>query len=132
MPLLSYSGMLNPELCAKHPNAIFLFGDNCCRAGEAGQACIRRCPNAFGIPTKRAPGMDPIDFFVDEDMRDNRAVITAVLMAQAMAKSLDVVVPTDNAGTVTLGLGLSQLPEHAPALYHFIASQLAPTGEFYG
>lgn len=51
----------------KHPNRLFIFGDNLLKQGLGGQA--KECrgePNTFGIPTKRRPSWDVDAFFTDE------------------------------------------------------------------
>lgn len=132
MPLLSFSGFLTPELCRQHPNAIFLFGDNRVRCGMAGQAQIRNEPNAYGIPTKRSPSMHNFAFFADGDAGDLKALSTAIIIAQVLASKLDVIVPVNPDGTVSLGTGLSELPTRAPSLYQLICDQLKPEGTFNG
>lgn len=54
---------------------IFVFADNLKRYGKIGQAIIRDCPNAFGIATKNAPGMNALDFWSDTYLSHNKARI---------------------------------------------------------
>ena len=126
MTLRSFTGIYTVELVRAHPSTIFLFGDNLVRAGMAGQACIRQEPNAFGIPTKRSPSMHDFAFFKDDDPTDQRAVQMAVQMALALAERFDVVVPVNNVGQTTLGLGLSQLVPRAPNIWGYIDLTLQP------
>ena len=63
-----------PELLRAYPGYLFLFGDNLQRIGKGGQAIIRDEPNAFGIATKKGPGMEDEDFFRD-DMYCFRALV---------------------------------------------------------
>jgi len=68
MPLL-YIRRYTRHMIVSHPTWLFVFGDNLMRTGSAGQAAAARgLPNAIGIPTKRAPGMRPDDFFTDADL----------------------------------------------------------------
>ena len=46
------------EDCKANPHKFYIFGDNLIHQGCGGQAIIRYCDNAFGIPTKRLPTMD--------------------------------------------------------------------------
>ena len=106
-------------------STLFVFGDNMERCGLGGQAgAMRGEPNAIGVPTKRAPGSAPDDFFRDTDLQD-LAVRAAILGAFAVVnESLDagrdVVIPTDG-----LGSGLSELPTRAPLIYAFIEDLIA-------
>ena len=54
------------EDCNNNPDKIYVFGDNLIHKGKGGQAIIRDCHNAYGIPTKRLPSMDSDSFFNDE------------------------------------------------------------------
>ena len=47
-------------------NALWLFGDNDQRYGMKGQAIIRKCKNAYGIPTKKKPSMNAEAFYTDD------------------------------------------------------------------
>lgn len=100
-----------------NPETLYLFGDNMLRQGMGGQAgAMRGEPNAVGVPTKWAPGMNNEDFFTD-------AVVTSPGFAQehinrafeqAVAHLMlgqDVAIPADGLGT-----GLSELPSRAPAV----------------
>lgn len=91
------------------PNRLYLFGDNLTKKGQAGQACIRGLPNAYGIPTKRLPRMTPESFFEDGVQADKQAIDEAI--AQMPTHYEQVVVH------VGLGRGLAQLDKKAPVLY---------------
>ena len=52
-----YQGWYSARLCARLPRLTFVFGDNLLGFGKGGQAVIRNCPNAFGVPTKRKPAI---------------------------------------------------------------------------
>lgn len=63
--MFAFVNMLSHELCQSNPDVTFVFGDNLIKKGEAGQAIIRKEPNAFGVPTKKLPSMSPDAFFTD-------------------------------------------------------------------
>lgn len=66
-PVYVCNAMFNPMLCQKHPEYLFVFGDNTDRTGFGGQACIRNCENSFGIRTKKFPNTSPTSYFTDRD-----------------------------------------------------------------
>ena len=87
---------------------LFLFGDNMERQGMAGQAKeMRGEPNAFGFATKMGPGMEPSDFFHDDDpisalyVQDEFVRLTDVVQTQFYEA---LVIPEDG-----LGSGLARL-----------------------
>jgi hypothetical protein len=105
--------------CRKHPETIYLFGDNTKHFGKIGQALIRDEPNAMGIPVKLRPAMDRDAFFSDEDYERNVERITdAVVDVERRAIGKKVVVP------VGLGSGRAQLPMRAPETYAFLCKIL--------
>lgn len=65
--MFKFESTLNIKLCKDNPEAIIVFGDNLIKRGKAGQAQIRDCPNAFGVPTKRLPSMAENAFFSDKE-----------------------------------------------------------------
>ena len=103
-----------------NPLTIYMFGDNMLRQGMGGQAgAMRGEPNAVGVPTKWAPGMQPWDFFTDTDAEPgfvkeqiDQAFETAL---STLMLGRDVAIPADGLGT-----GLSQLPERAPLVLQLI------------
>jgi len=48
--------IVTEDYLEKHPNEIFVFGDNLLRYGYGGAATLRDCKNAYGFVTKKAPG----------------------------------------------------------------------------
>lgn len=87
----------------------YAFGDNLQGVGNAGQACIRGLPNAFGIPTKAAPGMLPgRDFFDDSEQSHWHELYEAIGELPA-DKPLVV--------NINIGRGLAEMHMHAPLLY---------------
>ena len=111
------------ENVSKLPNTLFIFGDNLFRFGKGGQAQIRDCPNSTGLATKRAPGMEEIDFFNDELYSYYANKITNDI------QKILLVYYNNNYDTIVfpyagLGTGLSKLPEKAPILNNFLAKSL--------
>ena len=102
--------LYTPGLLRSKPERIFVFGDNLLRKGTAGQAVIRFEPNAFGVPTKRAPSMERSAFFSDRDDEIN---------AIAIALTNTVVFPAAGLGT-----GLARMAECSPEAYSFMCSIL--------
>ena len=52
------------ENCLNNPRHLYIFGDNLIKQGKGGQAIIRDCPNAFGIPIKRYSNNKETSFLV--------------------------------------------------------------------
>ena len=101
---------------------IYIFGDNLLGVGTGGQACIRGLPNAYGIPTKKAPGMNDGDFFTDSEYEDN---CKAIVSALARIPYGDIVLPEDGLGT-----GLAELPTRAPRTFAFLEQVLRECFDF--
>lgn len=110
----------SPELCLAHSDKLFVFGDNLIGKGRAGQACIRYCPNAFGIPTKRLPSMAYYAFFSDT-MEERFAVKESL-------EKLKCIAPLYQGGLVFpaagLGTGLARLKELSPTIWDFLNTSL--------
>jgi len=95
------------------PNVMMVFGDNLGRVGKGGQAVIRDEPNAIGIATKRSCG----EYF-DGSLDDVQAMVADMLRIEGILRTKqDVLFPINADGTSSLGCGLSELPERAPAMY---------------
>ena len=99
------------------PNKVFIFGDNAKAAGLAGQAVIRYQPNAYGIPTKKAPGTKPGDYFTDKELSANKKLIDAAISKIPRDKVL--VFPENGLGT-----GLAKLPEKAPKTFKYLVEKV--------
>lgn len=104
----------------KHPNDLFVFGDNYQRKGLGGQAAeMRGEPNAVGVITKWLPQRTPTSYFSDRDFK----IIIPVLVTDIQtlfdhaANGGQIVWPLDGIGT-----GLAQLPIRAPKIFDFIES----------
>ncbi|HHQ2717251.1 TPA: hypothetical protein ACSPMB_003141 [Pseudomonas aeruginosa] len=110
--------LYTPGLLRSKPERIFVFGDNLLRKGTAGQAVIRFEPNAFGVPTKRAPSMERSAFFSDRDDEIN-AIAIALRQLYRIALTNTVVFPAAGLGT-----GLARMAECSPEAYSFMCSIL--------
>lgn len=97
------------------PDTLWVFGDNLQRKGLGGQAAeMRGEPNAVGIPTKKAPGWHPVDFFNDRDLEAYRKAREPDLarLIRHLSKGGEVVLPADGLGT-----GRARLQQSAPAIW---------------
>jgi len=108
----------------KYPKAIFAFGDNNIGQGIGGQAIIRNCPNAMGIPTKKLPTLSLDAFYTDAEYDDNvkriAAAVTAILRKLKSGDYDMLILPNDGLGT-----GLAKLPEKAPRTYAYLQGAVA-------
>lgn len=106
-----YAERFSIELCQANPDKVYVFGDNLIRAGTAGQACIRREYNSFGVPTKRYPAVTEHSYFSDAACERNH-VLNALRELYQMGKFRTLVFPKDGIGT-----GLAKMPEKSPLIY---------------
>lgn len=107
--------------CIKNPKSLYIFGDNAVNYGKGGQAIIRDCPNAFGIPTKMFPTMTIEAFFMDTP-ESFKYVLTKVEELNDIFKSNKydyIVFPIDGLGT-----GLARMPYYAPKLFKQLCDDL--------
>jgi hypothetical protein len=121
MPLV-FRHRFNRQDLRSQPETLFLFGDNELRCGLGGQA--KECrgePNACGIATKRAPGMDLVDYWSDADLDRARRIIDKDLERafQWIVNGGTVICPKDGIGT-----GLSQLSTRAPAIFAYLRGRI--------
>lgn len=108
---IEYTNELTVQMCRANPAKIFIFGDNLAGYGTAGQACIRKEPNAFGIPTKRYPSMAAGSFFTDRDC-EREHVLTALRELYTLGRRHTVVFPTKGIGT-----GMAKMKQYSPSIY---------------
>lgn len=101
--------------CKEMSDYIFVFGDNLIGVGKGGQAIIRDCPNAFGIPTKRLPSMEPNAFFSDQKDEIKAVKVRLDLLYKMYKEEQKIVFPADGIGT-----GLALLQENSPFIYSYI------------
>ena len=114
--ILNYGWVTRKKL-KDNPNDIYIFGDNLIEKGFGGLA--KECrgePNAFGIPTKKAPTMFPDAFFY-ETKEDINLVFPIYIKKYKELKSLldedkNVMWPEGN-----IGVGLAKLPSKAPTIF---------------
>lgn len=114
--------IITREELQNNPTTIYLFGDNDMRKGLGGQAKeMRGEPNAVGISTKKIPTNDPEAFKSDEELDENKRIVTAdidkVIEKWRSGSYTKVVIPT-------LGVGLAKLPEKAPETYAYLQKEL--------
>lgn len=105
------------HLCRKHPNMIFIFGDNLIGRGKAGQAIIRDEPNSFGIPTKRLPAMTQDSFFSDQQDEIN-TVMSKIKELYLLQKQGKIIILPKN----KIGSGLAKTKEKSPKIWAIIES----------
>lgn len=58
---------ITKQYLRKHPNEIFVFGDNVIRKGHGGAAKLRDEPNTYGFITKIRPNNHPTSFFTKQE-----------------------------------------------------------------
>lgn len=105
------------DIVRRHPDTLFVFGDNMQRAGYGGQAKqMRGEPNAVGIPTKWRPSNTDDAFFVDTDMFAVQEAIDNAF-ARLINHKGPIVWPANGIGT-----GLANLKNRAPSIWQYIES----------
>ena len=104
----------------KHPDIIFVFGDNLSRTGNGGQAIIRNEPNAIGLVSKRTPDHSPTAYMTGTPT-DYDAVNADLSRIEELAFSgKQLVFPAAGIGT-----GLARLQTTAPDLLAYIDSEIS-------
>ena len=103
-----------PTTCFKNQKCLFIYGDNDVSKGCGGQAIIRHCTNAMGIPTKKYPSYDKTSYYTDAEFKENKTNIDESIMniIRASHKYKIIYFPHDGLGT-----GLADLPKRAPLTY---------------
>ena len=111
------------ESVAADPRTLYIFGDNYLRWGSKGQAVIRGMPNAFGIPTKRAPSYLETAYFSDATYDSHVAMIDSAFRdVDQLIRSgaFDrLALPEDGLGT-----GLAELDKRAPRVLEYLNARL--------
>jgi len=107
--------------CNHNPNKIYIFGDNLYGIGKGGQAIIRDCSNAFGIPTKRTPSMYDNTFFSDQfdEYEAVKAKIEKLIILNHCKTDITFVFPTAGLGT-----GLAKMNQTSPKLFKYMNKML--------
>ena len=99
-------------------DTVYIFGDNLDREGLGGQAAVARPfveqGKAFGIPTKRHPGMDEGDFFSDrnDEILFVKRAFAQILQMKQEGKKI-IFFPS-------IGEGRAELPERSPMIHDLI------------
>lgn len=121
---VEFRKIITREQVQTERRSFFIFGDNMERRGLGGQAAAMRGePNAFGIPTKRKPTMEPDAFFTDQ--ADEIAIVLRSLWE--ISGTIDniesgrepfydkIVWPMDG-----IGSGLAKLVDYSPYIWVII------------
>jgi hypothetical protein len=106
-----------------HRGRIYVFGDNEQGVGLGGQAGAARGEvNSLGIPTKRAPGRAPGDYWSDANFAHNIGAMELPLrrLENLLLEGWTVVLPAAGLGT-----GLAMLPTRAPRTFAYLQQRLA-------
>ncbi len=112
-----WKGKWDNKSVKANPDKYFIFGDNEYGVGLGGQAVIRNQPNAFGIPTKKKPGMSKTDFWSDKDLAKNKKLIDAAIER----------IPTDKPLVFAedgLGTGRAMLHNKAPKTFSYLVDKI--------
>lgn len=119
MKIQIWQGFWSPEILKQHPTSLFVFGDNDNRMGSKGQACIRGCPNAVGIPTKKYPSFATLSYYSDDEFEENcrkiQQAVQHVVDRYEQGGYTTLIFPQDGLGT-----GLADLPNKAPLTFRFL------------
>lgn len=102
------------KLCEDNLDKMYVFGDNLAGYGtgpKSGQAVIRGCSNAFGIPVKRYPSMAVGSFFTDQPC-EREHMLGALRQLYSLGKHYTIVFPSNGIGT-----GRAKMQENSPALF---------------
>jgi len=75
---------ITPEWLKKHPECIFVFGDNLQRWGKGGAAKNRDESNAYGFITKKAPNNNDDSFYKPGEYTEVCTQELGLLVAQIM------------------------------------------------
>ena len=119
MKVLVTKEYFTPGWCLTELESLFIFGDNMVGTGHGGQAIIRGCPNAFGIPTKRLPSRYE-EAYMSDQYQEGMAIATRLDLLERMEEEYDnFIFPADGLGT-----GLAKMPEKSPELFSMMMKYL--------
>jgi len=112
-----YKEFYSVEGAENEPKSLFIFGDNNIQQGIKGQAMIRKCHNAHGIPTKKYPGYAVEHYYNDADYDNNieRIDIAIASIIDKAPRFHKIYLPNNGLGT-----GLSDLPNKAPKTFKYL------------
>lgn len=117
-----WKGFWTKDDCIKNPHAMFIFDDNDIKRGKRGQAVIRDCPNAFGIPTKKLPSREVNAYYTDTEFEENKDKIDeAITEITEIYCDLYTTIyyPAEGIGT-----GLAQLQTCAPKTFEYLNERI--------
>nr|WBF70815.1 hypothetical protein [Megavirus caiporensis] len=119
--IIIFNGFWTVDDVKINPHALFVYGDNDVHIGKGGQAIIRDCVNAIGLPTKKYPNNHSTSFYTDLECHDNvKKIDNAINNIINVSKKYDyVVLPRDGFGT-----GLAKLKEKAPETLKYINQRI--------
>lgn len=103
--------------CIQNKDSLFVFGDNDDEKGYAGQAVIRNCSNAIGIPTKKFPNNRLSSFYTDDEYDKNcKKIMNAIIkVIMTSVNYKEIVFPKNG-----FGVGLANLQEKAPETLKYL------------
>ena len=115
--IIIFKGFWSKNDVEKHPDCLFVYGDNDAGIGKGGQAIIRDLSNTIGIPTKKYPSNHASSFYSDTEYDKNIAKIDyAIEKIIILSKKYKyVILPEDGFGT-----GLADLPKKAPKTFDYL------------
>lgn len=117
--IITFKGWWKENDAKNNPTWLFVFGDNDIKKGLKGQAVIRNCSNAIGIPTKKYPSLMISSFYSDDEYKLNcKKIDNAIcdIIVLLKTKKYDhIIFPEDGLGT-----GLAELPKRAPKTYDYL------------
>lgn len=109
-----------PELLRKHPDFVFVFGDNLTRTGNGGQAIIRNETNALGLVTKRLPSHTSDAYMTGTDEDYHNVKQSFITINNYLSYGSTLIFPAAGLGT-----GLARLQTTAPDLLSYIDSEVS-------
>jgi len=112
---VEYTDKLTTARCNKNKDSIYVYADNIIKKGKSGQAIIRDCENAIGIPIKRFPKNND-ESNLRDTIEDTRAVIVALNKIKMKSyNGYKIMLPKEG-----LGINLNNLGLHAPKIHILI------------
>ena len=128
-PTILFVKRFSPKLCASHSHIRFVFGDNLedytaqslgkKARGYKGQAAIRDCDNAFGVPTKEKAARTLEAYWKDDAFDHHKEIIDLAFDRLLDGDPLFIAFPADGLGT-----GLAQLDRRAPRTFTYLVQRI--------
>jgi len=110
-----FKDFITKDICRKHKDFLYVFGDNMAGYGLGGQAIIRNEPNSYGIVTKWEPTMSPAAFFSDTDNEIAKVKRTLDELDELNEKGKIIILPLNPVGS-----GYAKLDKYSPKVYKLI------------